>query len=52
MVKVSEFEDAFTETLGFLIHTSAMASPPIAAPFNPGSGITVCKTLFDGGRTD
>jgi hypothetical protein len=22
------------------IHTSAMASPPIAAPFNPGSGIT------------
>jgi hypothetical protein len=34
-----EFEDTFTDTIGFLIHTPAMASPPMAAPFNPGVGI-------------
>ena len=28
------------EPLGFRIQTSAVASPPIAAPFKPGSGIT------------
>ena len=29
-----------TDALDFRMHTSAIASPPIEAPFNPGSGIT------------
>jgi hypothetical protein len=29
-----------TDALDFRMHTSAIASPPMAAPFNPGSGIT------------